>query len=415
MAIKKGVFDDSNDLFSNENFRKSLLSYIDKITSSKIKRVINATGTVIHTNLGRSPLSKEIIEEIMPFVCNYSDLEFDLKEGKRDSRLKHLTPDIFGSEDMLVVNNNASACLLVLNTFACGKEVIVSRGELVEIGGSFRVPEIMKASGALLKEVGTTNKTKIIDYERAINDNTGLILKVHRSNFVIKGFVEEVPSLRLVELSKKYGVPFYFDAGSGAVSIIRNISYDEPIINEEIEKGVDIVSFSGDKLLGGTQSGIIVGKRDFIEIMKKNPLYRALRPDKFTIYYLERLFHYLSSGLYQYIPTLNMLMEPIEKIENRGRRLLKRLKSKISGQFLTLTMDYSAPGGGSLPDVELKTWVLKIIHPVMTEEEISKRLLSSMPPVVVRKKENACVVDLRTVKDDEIPVLAGILVSVLNL
>lgn len=413
-AIKNGIFDPKDDLFSKENFVKNLKNYINRINSSKIKRVINATGTVIHTNLGRAPLSEKIIGEIIPYICNYSDLEFDLKEGKRGSRLKHISPDLFDAEDIIVVNNNASACLLVLNTLAEGKEVIVSRGELVEIGGSFRVPEIMKASGAILKEVGTTNKTKISDYEKAINGNTGLILKVHRSNFVLKGFTEEVSSTELVELSKKYSIPFYLDAGSGAVSVIKNISKEEPIINEEIKKGVNIVSFSGDKLLGGTQAGIIVGRRDLLELMKKNPLYRALRPDKFTIYYLERLFYYLAVGLYEYSPALNMLIEPINRIEKRGRKLIKMLKSKIDKQFISLTTDFSAPGGGSLPEVELKTCVLKITHPSMNEDDMAKKLLSATPPVIVRRKENACIIDLRTVKDEEISILCKILTSIFS-
>lgn len=413
-AIKKGIFEEKNDLFSSENFPTKIKEYINKVMVSKINRVINATGTVIHTNLGRAPLSEKIINNIMPALCNYSDLEFDLNEGKRGSRLKHLTPELFEAEDILVVNNNASACLLVLNTIAEGKEVIVSRGELVEIGGSFRVPEIMRVSGAHLKEVGTTNKTRIIDYEKAINDNTGLILKVHRSNFVLKGFTEEVSSIKLVELSRKYNIPFYLDAGSGALSVIKNISNEEPIINEEIKKGVDIVSFSGDKLLGGPQAGIIVGKKDLVELMKRNPLYRALRTDKFTIYYLERLFYYLSVGLYEYSPALNMLLEPIDRIENRGKKLLKILKNKIDMKFLTLATDYSAPGGGSLPDIELETWVLKISHPEMDEEDLAKKLLSASPPVVVRRKENACVIDFRTVKEEEIPVLAKILISIFN-
>ncbi|MCX7769726.1 MAG: L-seryl-tRNA(Sec) selenium transferase [Proteobacteria bacterium] len=413
-SIKNGTFEEKEDLFSNVNFTDNLKKFIGKISSPKIKRVINATGTVIHTNLGRAPLSEKIIDEIKPLLCNYSDLEFDLVEGKRGSRLKHLKPDLFGAEDILVVNNNASACLLVLNTLAQGKEVIVSRGELVEIGGSFRVPEIMKASGAILKEVGTTNKTKPIDYERAINDNTGLILKVHRSNFVLKGFVEEVSTTQLVELSRRYNLPLYFDEGSGAISVIKNISNAEPIIDEEVKKGVDIISFSGDKLLGGTQAGIIVGRKDLIELMKKNPMYRALRPDKFTLYYLERLFSYLSISAYGYSPVLSMLLEPIEVITKRGKRLLKLLRSKIDKEFFQLTTDYSAPGGGSLPGVELKTCVLRIKHPLISEEDLVLRLLHSSPPIVARRKEQACIIDFRTVRDEEIPIIAKTLINIFN-
>jgi len=413
-AIKCKHFNEEHDKFNEKNFEKELKTYIDKVLKTPVKRVINATGTVIHTNLGRAPLSEKIIEEIKPLVCNYSDLEFDLDTGLRGSRLKHIKPTFFGSEDILVVNNNASACLLVLNTLACGKEVIVSRGELVEIGGSFRVPEIMKSSGAILKEVGTTNKTHIHDYEKAINDNTGLILKVHRSNFVQKGFVKEVNTEELIKLSLKYNIPFYFDAGSGACGVIRQISMDEPVIEEEVKKGVDIVSFSGDKLLGGTQAGLIVGKKVYIDNMKKNPLYRALRPDKFTIYYLERLFFNLERRNYDASPVIKMLMEPKDSIKKRAKKLIRLIQNKIDKECFKLDMDFSTPGGGSLPDLTLETVVLKIKHPKFSEEEFSKLLLKSNPPVVVRRKENACIIDFRTVSMEEIPILGDMLIKLFN-
>jgi L-seryl-tRNA(Ser) seleniumtransferase len=413
-SIKSNHFQKEQDKFSERNFEKELKIYIDKVLQLPVKRIINATGTVIHTNLGRAPLSERIVDEIKPLICNYSDLEFNLDTGLRGSRLKHIKPSLFGSEDILVVNNNASACLLVLNTIACGKEVIVSRGELVEIGGSFRVPEIMKCSGAILKEVGTTNKTHIYDYERAINDNTGLILKVHRSNFVQKGFVKEVNTEELIKLSLKYKIPFYFDAGSGACGIIRQISMDEPVIEEEIKKGVDIVSFSGDKLLGGTQAGLIVGKKVYIDEMKKNPLYRALRPDKFTIYYLERLFFYLKRGNYDASPVIKMLIEPKESIKSRAKKFVKLITGKIHKHYFKLDIDFSTPGGGSLPELTLETVVLKIKHPKLSEEDLSKSLLKSNPPVVVRRKENACIIDFRTVGMEEIPILADVLIKLFN-
>lgn len=412
--IRRGVFKKEDDLFSEENFKKNFEIFLKKVIQPPMKRVINATGTVIHTNLGRAPLSEKLIEEIKPLICNYSDLEFDLNTGLRGSRLKHIKQELFSGEDILVVNNNASACLLILNTIAYGREVIVSRGELVEIGGSFRIPEIMKSSGAILKEVGTTNKTRLKDYETAINENTALILKVHKSNFVVKGFVEEVSTDYLVDLSKKYNIPLYFDAGSGAISIIKNISSEEPIINDEIKKGVDIISFSGDKLLGGTQAGIIVGRKNFIENMKKNPLYRALRPDKFTIYYLERLFHYLLLENYEYSPVISMLLEKPESIKRRAKKVLKSINGKIDKNYFKLTNDYSTPGGGSLPEVTLETYVLKIKHPVLTEEEISKFFLSQNPPVITRRKEGNCIIDFRTIKDEDIPVLSEFLINLFS-
>lgn len=406
--IKSGNFSEDKSYFSKDKFKVYLEDAIKKLSTSPVKRVINATGTVIHTNLGRAPLSEKIIDEIKPYVCNYSDLEFDLSTGKRGSRLKHIKPDFFNAESIIVVNNNASACMLILNSLANERDVIISRGELVEIGGSFRIPEIMKASGATLKEIGTTNRTHIYDYEKAINERTGLILKVHRSNFVQKGFISDVSSEELVMLSKKYGIPFYYDAGSGCLPILKSISHDEPIINEEVSKGVDIISFSGDKLLGGTQAGIIVGKKEFIDMMKKNPLYRALRPDKFTIYYLERLFDHLNLGDFDYSPAVKMLIEPLEQIKKRAKKLFNILtKKNIAKDYISIARDASASGGGSLPEINIPTFVLKIKHPNMSDEKMQHFFMNCEIPIIVRKKEGYCILDLKTVKEDEISILAN--------
>ncbi len=404
-AIQKGIFREEHNFFSSENFRDSLLAEIKAISAPSMRKVINATGTVIHTNLGRAPLSSAIIEEIKPFLTGYSDLEFDIKSGKRDVREKHLYQNLFGNHKMLVVNNNAAACLLVLNTLAKEKEVIVSRGELVEIGGSFRVPDIMRESGAILKEVGTTNKTKIKDYESAISDNTGLILKVHRSNFVLEGFTEEVSSEQLVSLSKRYKIPFYYDAGSGATELLSHLSKDEPIIEKEVARNVNVITFSGDKLLGGPQAGIIVAEEELIKKFKANPLYRALRPDKFTIFYLSRLFYYLSIGDLSCSFVIENLLGDENTIKRKAQRLLKNV-SQTAKKWLRLSKEFSAPGGGALPGILLPTYVVKIKHPEKSEEEIKQLLMQSEPPVITRQKGGYTMVDLRTVFPEEIAAVA---------
>jgi L-seryl-tRNA(Ser) seleniumtransferase len=405
-SVLSGIFTNGEDLFSDKNFKSALKKEIENLKRPCFVKIINATGTVIHTNMGRAPLSDKIIKEIIPLLCNYSNLEFDLKTGKRGSRQMHAKPDLFSARDILIVNNNAAACLLVINTFARGKEVIVSRGELVEIGGSFRVPEIMESSGAILKEVGTTNKTHLQDYARAMNDKTGLILKVHRSNFIQKGFIKEVSSAELVELGKKNAVPFYYDAGSGAIAAVRTLCLNEPVIEEEEKKGVDIISFSADKLLGGTQAGIIVGKTGFIDSIKKNPLYRALRPDKFTLYYLERLFFYLSMKEYDTAPVIKMLMENQGAVKERAKKVLNIVERFVPEKAIALEKDKSMPGGGSLPEVYLDSYVLKIKHPEHSSESVKQFFLSLDPPVAIRQKDGFCVLDLRTVGDSEIKILA---------
>lgn len=404
-ALLTATFCEDKDFFSKQNFEASLLEEINRLNTPAVKVVINATGTVIHTNLGRAPLSSFIIDEIKTFLTKYSDLEFDLVSGKRGSREKHLFQDFFENYNILVVNNNAAACLLVLSTLAKGKEVIVSRGELVEIGGAFRIPDIMKQSGAILREVGTTNKTRLSDYESSISDNTGLILKVHRSNFIMDGFVEEVPSEQLVLLSKKFGIPFFLDAGSGAINLLSQISSSEPVIEREVSKGVDVISFSGDKLLGGTQAGIIVAKPYLIKQFKDNPLYRALRPDKFTIYYLSRLFYYLSIGDTTKSPVIENLLTNEKEIKKKAEKLLRMVKN-VKKDFIKIDKEMSAPGGGSLPGVFLPTYVVKIKHPSKNEAAVRQFFLNQNPPILTRQKNEYTLIDLRTVFPEDIPLIA---------
>jgi len=261
------------------------------MTTPTLRWVINGTGIIIHTNLGRSLLAQAAIDAIVNAASHYSNLEYDLNKGARGDRYEHCTSilkKLSGAENALVINNNAGAVFLILNTLAEGKEVIISRGELIEIGGSFRIPEVMKKSGAVLKEVGTTNRTYIADYERVINENTGLIMKAHTSNYRIRGFTHEADIEELSALGKKYNIPTFYDAGSGLLySVKASGILDEPLISQEVAKGLDVVSFSGDKLLGAPQAGIIVGEKTLIDAMKKNPMTRALRPDKFTLAGLE--------------------------------------------------------------------------------------------------------------------------------
>lgn len=410
-AIEKGTFKEEEDLFSNDNFWLPFLQELVLLSQPSMKRVINGTGTVIHTNLGRAPLSSHILKEITPFLTSYSDLEFDLTTGERGKREKHLNrQELFKDTNILVVNNNAAACFLVLNTLAKGKEVIVSRGELVEIGGSFRIPEIIRESGVILREVGTTNKTRLKDYETAITENTALIIKVHRSNFVIEGFTEEVPSEQLQSLAKKYNLLFYYDIGSGAIELLKDIASNEPIVERELKKGIDIITFSGDKLLGGTQAGIILANKELIGRLRSNPLYRVLRPDKFTIYYLTRLFYYLSVGDVDKSPVIANLLCNEETINARAMKLQRALKRLPQGA-ISIEKDLSAPGGGSLPGLYLPTYVVKISHPTLKEEKVRELLLQKNPPILTRLKDGKVIIDLRTVFDSEIKEVAKAVLS----
>jgi len=382
--------------------------------------VINATGVVIHTNLGRAPLHSSAIQHLIDISKTYSNLEYDLDRGERGSRYTHVEETLCrlsGAESALVVNNNAGAVLLVLNALAEGKEVIVSRGELVEIGGAFRIPDVMKRSGALLREVGTTNRTHFDDYQKAIGPDTALLLKVHTSNFRVMGFASEVSLQDLVQLGKQQQLPVVDDLGSGClIDLTRYGLEKEPTVQETIKTGVDVVTFSGDKLLGGPQAGIILGKKTFLDLFKANPLTRALRIDKLTLAALEStLLLYLDEKMaMEEIPTLRMLSLDIGKLKRRGKRLLKRLAG-IENKRMTFALkeDVSQVGGGALPLQELQTAVVAVRTLDLSVNSLEENLRKGDPPIISRISKEELLLDMRTVFDEEIPSLAQALERVL--
>lgn len=384
-------------------------SILHRISEPSLKRLINATGVVVHTNLGRSLLSEAAIQRVIEVSRSYSNLEYDIKAGERGKRHTHIEwilTRLTGAEAATAVNNNAAAVLLCLNTIARGKEVVVSRGELVEIGGSFRVPEVMERSGAVLREVGTTNKTHLKDYEKAISENTGLLLKVHTSNYKIVGFTKEVPAQDLASLGKKHGIPVMWDLGSG--SFIDLATYgigDEPTVQQAIEAGVDVLTFSGDKLLGGPQAGIILGAKKYLDIIRTNPLARALRIDKMTLAALEAtLRQYLEpNNASREIPTLWMLTQPISEIQRKADILAAEIKTSASKNLtVRIQDDLSQTGGGALPTGKLPTKVVAISHTHMSANEIEERLRLGSPPIITRIKEGMVLFDPRTLNDEEI-------------
>ena len=368
-----------------ENIQKNLLN--KKIFS--LRKVINASGVVIHTNLGRSVLNDEILENVKNISVGYSNLEYDLKKGERGSRYSHLSEiikKITGAEDCMVVNNNAAAVMLILSTMAKGKNVITSRSELVEIGGSFRIPDVCRESGAELKEIGTTNKTHLSDYENAIDENTAALFKVHQSNFKILGFTESVSSFELNSLKEKYNIPIIEDLGSGVLIDLSKYGLShEPTVQECIKNGVDVVSFSGDKLLGGVQAGIIVGKKEYIEKMKKNQLTRALRVDKFTLSALEAVFsYYIDEELaISKIPTLNMLTIKIDELYSKAQKFIEYLGSNNEFSYEIIDID-SEVGAGSLPTQKLPSKAVKVISKSFTENELEEKLRNNKIPIIAR-------------------------------
>jgi len=374
-----------------------------------LRWVINGTGVVIHTNLGRSPLAPSVIDRVAAAAAGYSNLEYNLEAGTRGDRHQHclsIISRLTGAEGALIVNNNAAAVLLALNTLAEGKEVIIARGELIEIGGSFRIPEVMRKSGAILREVGTTNRTFLGDYEAAIGSNTGLIMKAHTSNYRIKGFVHEAGSDELADLALKANVPFFFDIGSGLLSSLGGGIPDsgEPSITGEMKKGVDVISFSGDKLLGGPQAGVIVGRRDLVDAMKKNPLARALRPDKLTLAALEAtLLLYLDRDRAEKeVPILRMLLQDPGILKSRASRVGRALRKEAPGnaavEVVSLT---SEAGGGSFPDVYLPSFGIALQPAAITVEKLEARMRALDVPIIGRIEKDRLLIDMRTIREEE--------------
>ncbi len=393
-----------------ETIKKQIEIRLASLLMPSLRPVVNATGVVIHTNLGRSLLPKEIFRHMLDIAGRYSNLEYNLEKGMRGSRYSHvegLLCDLTGAESALVVNNNAAAVLITLETLARGREVIVSRGELVEIGGSFRIPDVMTKSGAILREVGTTNRTHLSDYESAISDQTALLMKVHQSNFQMVGFTMAASVAELAELGARRGVPVFEDLGSGNfIDLSRYGIIHEPMVQESLSAGADLVSFSGDKLLGGSQAGIIIGKKRLVDRIKKNPLNRAVRIDKLTLVALEgvlRLYQDPEQAV-KVIPTLNMLCLSQDSIKSRARRLQRRLRAlKLPGISIDTAETISRVGGGALPLHQLKSRAV-VIAPedkTFSAVRIESELRKNEPPVIVRIEEDKILMDIRTVREKD--------------
>ncbi len=419
-AILRGDCQSADALCQDNLLHKFKNALIEKMRPN-FRTVINGTGVIIHTNMGRSLLPPEAMEGLVRVGAGYSNLEFDLATGRRGSRyslVEEMLCQLTGAEAGLVVNNNAAAVLLVLDTLAKGKEVVVSRGQLVEIGGSFRIPEVMEKSGAVLHEVGATNRTHLKDYEGAINEETSLLLKVHMSNYRIIGFTKEVATEDLVSLGARYGLPVMDDLGSGSLVDLTRFGLEkEPTVQEVVGAGVDVVTFSGDKLLGGPQAGLIVGKQRIIDKIKQNPLNRALRIDKFTLAGLEAVFRlYLEGedGLMR-VPTLAMMAMDLAEIERRARRLARRLRKPLADECdVKVVQVESRVGGGAMPEQGLESRAVSIRPHKMKLSRVERCLREADIPVIGRVEDDQLLFDMRTVADGEVVVLADTVLDLLQ-
>ena len=386
---------------------------VQKKTTMNLRPVINATGIVLHTNLGRAKLSTAAVQAIQSVAQDYNTLEYNLEKGSRGSRYSHveqLISKLTGAEDAMVVNNNAAAVMLVLSTMARGKEVVTSRGELVEIGGAFRVPEIMSQSGGTLVEVGTTNKTHPSDYVRAVTENTGAFLKVHTSNFKIVGFSEEVSLEEMVRLGHERNIPVIYDLGSGAMVRLEDYGIlDEPNVLDAMKSGADIISFSGDKLLGGPQAGIIIGRREYIEAMKKNPLTRAFRIDKLTLAALEATLREYQdpAQAIQNTPTLRMITATMETLVPKGEQLLAELQRTCDGSYtVELTEDFGQVGGGSVPTQMIRSSVVAVEPTLVSPDVLEQRLRRISLPIIARISKDRLLLDVRTIEEHHFSYIA---------
>jgi L-seryl-tRNA(Ser) seleniumtransferase len=369
----------------------------------KLRPVINATGIVLHTNLGRAPVAEEAAKAAYEAARGYLNLELDLETGKRSSRqvaVRDWVCRLTGAESATAVNNNAAATVIVLRALCQGREVVISRGQLIEIGGSFRIPEIMAVSGAVLREVGTTNITRLADYERAVGPSSGALLQVHTSNYRVSGFTKSVPLADLVALGKKHGLPVIDDIGSGALLDFTRFGFEgEPVARRSIAAGADLVLFSGDKLLGGPQAGIIAGRKEWVQKIEKDPLMRAFRLDKMTLAALEatlRIYLHEERALRE-IPVLRMLGTPLPELRQQAESLAARLREVPGLRAVHATEDIAYVGGGSLPDQAMKTWVVEIEAEALSDADLAYRLRTGTPAVMGRLRDGKLVLDVRTV------------------
>ena len=406
---------------SDEELDENCVSYdlvadkvIEAVRHSHVKslrRVINGTGVVLHTNLGRAKLSKSAMDAVAEVADKYSTLEYDPVRGGRGSRHVHvekIIEKITGAEAAMVVNNNAAATMICLAAMGRGKEMVISRGELVEIGGSFRIPEIMEESGAHLAEVGTTNKAKLSDYRGRINENTGAIMKVHTSNYKIIGFTEEVPLKELVKLGREENLPVIYDMGSGLMINLRDYGIEEPTVREAMADGADIILFSGDKLLGGPQGGVIIGKKKYIDMMKSHPLARILRVDKMTLSAMEATFkeYYDDENAKEKIPVLSMLTRSEEKLKTDAEKLLEMIKKEAPALDAKVEATEDVVGGGSAPATVLKGYSVSVQWNEASSQEIERRLRMDALPIIVRINRDKVLFDVRTIAEDEYRIIA---------
>ena len=421
--INNEIFDEESLNIETEKLIDNIVFNVNEKERNNLRSVINGTGVVIHTNLGRSLLSKSAVEHLDEISTNYSNLEFDLETNGRGIRYSHveeIIKKITGAEAAVVVNNNAAAVILTFKAMCEGREVITSRGELVEIGGSFRIPEVMEQSGVKLVDVGATNRTHLKDYEKAITQETGALLKVHTSNYQILGFTSSVDLESLVELGKQRDIPVIEDLGSGVLVDLSKYGLGhEPTVQESIKKGVDIVTFSGDKLLGGPQAGIIIGKKKYIDMMKMHPLNRALRIDKTTLAALESTLRlYLDEDKIREIPTMNMLTMSIEEIENRANLLLEEINKKVGTESklkFEIKDDYSKVGGGSMPLEQIPTKCIVISSQDFSMTNLEEGLRKFDTPIITRLYKDNVFIDLRTIRDSDIEKIVNGLVFAINL
>ena len=411
--LRNDILNKKVDSINETDLIQSVINEYKDLTSPSLQSVINATGIIVHTNLGRSLINEESFNKAMKIATSYNNLEYDLDKGKRGERYSHIVKTLqalTGCEDAIVVNNNASAVFLILNTFSQKKETVVSRGELVEIGGSFRIPEVMSQSGAILKEIGTTNKTHPRDYENAINENTSMLMKVHKSNYTIEGFTSEVDYEEVVKIAKEKNVIDYYDMGSGhMIDLPFNLNQSEPSILKIMQYNPSLLSFSGDKLLGSVQAGIIIGKKELIEEIKKNQLLRMLRVDKITLALLEdNLTSYLENNL-DNIPTIKMLHTSVIELEERANLLKESIQDLCSCEIIeTQTLI----GGGTTPNKKIPTIALAIKYKDYKANKIEKLFRANN--LITRIENEKVLIDFRSIKQNQILQIASIIKKVFN-
>jgi L-seryl-tRNA(Ser) seleniumtransferase len=389
---------------TSEALEGLIAARVEIILSHSLQPVINATGVILHTNLGRAPLAASVVEEFRQTATQYTNLEYDLEAGERGKRDVHtagLIQRLTGAESAIVVNNCAAAVLVTLAALSRGGEIVVSRGELIEIGDGFRIPEIMEQSGAILREVGTTNRTRLADYENVLNEKTRLLLRVHPSNFKVSGFTDKPSLAQLVELSERSRIPLAEDLGSGCLTDLSTHGIEEPTVRQSVEAGVGVVMFSGDKLLGGPQAGIIAGKKDLIARIRRHPLFRALRVDKLTIAALETTLSAYLRSAWDEIPAMRMLHLKAEEIQERAENLVREILSKnsLNDAVLEIVEGTSLVGGGSTPSQSLPTRLIRITSSRYSAAKLEERLRRTAqgPPIIARVEDDALLLDLRTV------------------